>query len=116
MMDLKANHGILGAPLAAKAIILTTIHINYAEDIGIRKAGGAGDVGGAGNIGNTGSHSSSMANKADSCVDSDMEESKNMGARNTNTEGGNTSQKPSIIQLMNPYSDADGDWKAGVMS
>jgi len=27
MMDLKANHGILGAPLAAKTIVLTTIHI-----------------------------------------------------------------------------------------
>ena len=73
---------------------------NYAEDIDTGKAGGAGNVGGADNISNTSSHSFSMANKADSRVDSDMEGSKNMG-RNTNTEGGNTSQKPSIIQLMN---------------
>jgi hypothetical protein len=65
-------------------------HSNYAEDIDTGKAGGASNVDGADN---TGSHSFSMANKADSRVDSDMEGSKNMG-RNTNTEGGNTSQSP----------------------
>ena len=48
-------------------------HSNYAEDIDTGKAGGASNVGGVDNIGNTGSHSFSMANKADSRVDSGME-------------------------------------------
>ncbi|KAL9594102.1 MAG: hypothetical protein Q9219_007217 [cf. Caloplaca sp. 3 TL-2023] len=82
-----------------------------------------------------GPHSSNMENKLDPRVDSDMDGSRNMGARGavgsgsgygpstTGTAGsgygtsstGTTGKKPGLMDKLNPMKDTDGDGKKGVM-
>ncbi|KAL9015372.1 MAG: hypothetical protein Q9173_000016 [Seirophora scorigena] len=92
-----------------------------------------------------GPHSSNLGNKVDPRVDSDLDGSRNVGARGTagsgygsNTTGatgsgygsgtsgatgsgygssttGTTSKKPGLMDKLNPMKDTDGDGKKGVM-
>lgn len=80
-----------------------------------------------------GPHSSNMENKLDPRVDSDLDGSRNMGARGTtgsgygsNTTGttgsgygssttGTTGKKPGLMDKLNPMKDSDGDGKKGFM-
>lgn len=80
-----------------------------------------------------GPHSSNLGNKVDPRVDSDLDGSRNAGARGTagsgygsNTTGaagagygssttGTTSKKPGLMDKLNPMKDTDGDGKKGVM-
>ncbi|KAL9593543.1 MAG: hypothetical protein Q9179_005832, partial [Wetmoreana sp. 5 TL-2023] len=78
-----------------------------------------------------GPHSSNLGNKMDPRVDSDLDGSRNMGARDTtgtgygsNTTGTGsgygssttgTGKKPGLMDKLNPMKDTDGDGKKGVM-
>ena len=77
-----------------------------------------------------GTHNSSMMNKTDPRIDSDLDGSRNMGATGaghgsgTGTTGtrGTTGydstgahSKPSLMDKLNPMKDADHDGKKGVM-
>ena len=109
-----------------------------------RAVGGA--LGGTGSTGSgltghhgqttTGPHSSNMENKIDPRVDSDMDGSRNMGARGSEYGSGTTGsgygsgtagsgygsgttgtsgKKPGLMDKLNPMKDTDGDGKKGVM-
>lgn len=80
---------------------------------------------------NAGPHSSNLGNKMDPRVDSDMDGSRNMGARGPAGSGygsghdsyttggtdatGRTGKKPGLMDKLNPMKDADGDGKKGFM-
>ena len=85
-----------------------------------RAVGGA--LGGASTGSGTttaGPHSSNLGNKADPRVDSDMDGSRNLGAREpgygSGTTGTTTTKKPGLMDKLNPMKDADGDGKKGFM-
>lgn len=86
-----------------------------------------------------GPHSSNLENKMDPRVDSDLDGSRNMGARGAGTSGtgygsnttgtgygsstseygsntsGTTGKKPGLMDKLNPMKDTDGDGKKGFM-